>query len=84
MNAKNIVLAAIGQLTEQGRVWLTSEDVTTVRGGVDLRAQLTGVIIPQGTIGRLLEADGETITIDFGLATVHRLPRDTHLVEVQR
>ena len=84
MNTKNIVLTAIGQLTEQGRVRLTREDITTVRGSVDLRAQLTGVIIPQGTIGRLLETDSDTLTIDFGLSSVHRLPRDTHLVEVSR
>ncbi|MCB0175802.1 MAG: hypothetical protein KDJ97_35185 [Anaerolineae bacterium] len=84
MNAKNIVLNTIGQLTEQGATWFVKEGVTTVRATVDLRTELTGVVIPQGTIGRILEAGRDSLIIDFGLATVHRLPRDTHLIEVSR
>lgn len=58
------------------------DDLLTVRANVDLRAITTGVIIPAGTIGKVLSADRETFIVDFGLATVHRLPRNTHLVQV--
>ena len=62
----------------------TKNDLLTVRASVDLRAQLTGLTIPAGTVGRVLAADRDSLTVDFGLATVHRLPRDTHLIEVSR
>ena len=80
MTTKDTVLTTLGQLTEQGRVWLTREDILTVRASVDLHTQITGVIIPQGTIGKVLYADFDNIIIDFGLATVHRLPIDTDLI----
>ena len=84
MNSKNEVLLTTGQLTEQGQTWLTQDDLLTVRATVDLRAIITGVVIPAGTVGKVLAADRDSLTVDFGLATVHRLPRDTHLVEVSR
>ncbi|MCB0165611.1 MAG: hypothetical protein KDI79_15375 [Anaerolineae bacterium] len=83
LTPQEAVLAAAGELTQQGQTWFTQEDILTVRAAVDLRAQLTGLTIPAGTVGRVLAADRDSLTVDFGLATVHRLPRDTHLVEVQ-
>lgn len=62
---------------------LPHDDLLTVRVSVDLLATTTGVIIPAGTVGKILAADRETFTVDFGLATVHRLPRDTHLVKAR-
>ncbi|MCB0210744.1 MAG: hypothetical protein KDJ52_15500 [Anaerolineae bacterium] len=79
---KNNVLETIGQLTEQGATWLTKDDLLTVRAAVDLRSVITGFVIPAGTIGRILEADKSGMIVDFGLATVHRLPRDSKLIEV--
>lgn len=84
MNTKDTVLQTIGQLSEQGQTWLTKDDLLTVRAAVDLRAQITGIVIPAGTVGKILAADRDSLTIDFGLATVHRLPRDSKLVEVTK
>lgn len=85
LTPQEAVLAAAGELTyQQGQTWFTQEDILTVRAAVDLRAQLTGLTIPAGTVGKVLAADRDSLTVDFGLATVHRLPRDSKLVEVQR
>lgn len=82
LNTQTKILADIGQLTEQGAIWLTKGDLLTVRAAVDLRAQLTGAVIPQGTVGKILVADKNSMLVDFGLSTVHRLSRDSKLVEV--
>lgn len=80
MNTKNEVLCTIGHLTEHGQRWLTREDILTVRASVDLRATITGVVIPQGTIGKVLQVDSDGLIVCFGLSTVHRLPIDTELI----
>lgn len=74
------ILIILGELTEQGQRWFTKEDILTVRAAVDLRATITGVIIPQGTIGKVLQVDSGGLIVCFGLSTVHRLPIDTDLI----
>ncbi|MCB0207742.1 MAG: hypothetical protein KDJ52_00345 [Anaerolineae bacterium] len=84
LNTQTKVLADIGQLTEQGATWLTKDDLLTVRAAVDLRSVITGFVIPAGTIGKILEADKDGMIVDFGLSTVHKLPRDSKLIEVAK
>ena len=82
MTANNEVLTRFGHLTEHGQRWLTREDVLTVQTSVDLRTTFTGVVIPAGTVGKVLYADLESIIINFGLVSVQRLPLDSDLIEV--
>ena len=84
LTPQNEVLTTIGQLTEQGQAWLTKYDILTVRAAVDLRSIITGFVIPAGTVGKILAADRDGMIVDFGLSTVHRLPRNSQLIEVAK
>ncbi|MCB0197974.1 MAG: hypothetical protein KDJ65_38880 [Anaerolineae bacterium] len=84
LTPQNEVLTTIGQLTEQGQAWLTKDDILTVRAAVDLRSIITGFVIPAGTVGKILAADRDGMIVDFGLSTVHRLPRNSQLIEVAK